>query len=39
MAHAADIARELREDARSHDCSVIVEDEHGTEVGRVLIAH
>jgi len=37
MAHAADIAKALGEDAGWRGCSVIVEDEHGTEIGRVLV--
>ena len=37
MAHAADIANVLVEDAGWRGCSVIVEDEHGTEIGRVLV--
>ena len=36
MAHAADIAKALGEDAGWRGCSVVVEDEHGTEIGRVL---
>jgi hypothetical protein len=37
MAHAADIANVLGEDAGWRGSSVIVEDEHGTEIGRVLV--
>jgi hypothetical protein len=37
MAHAADIAKALGEDAGWRDCTVVVEDENGTEVGRVLV--
>jgi hypothetical protein len=37
MAHATDIAKALGEDAGWRDCSVVVEDENGTEVGRVLV--
>jgi hypothetical protein len=37
MAHAADIAKALGEDASWRDCSVVVEDENGTEIGRVLV--
>ena len=37
MAHAADIAKALGEDTSCRDCSVVVEDENGTEIGRVLV--
>jgi hypothetical protein len=37
MAHATDIAKVLGEDAGWRDCSVVVEDENGTEIGRVLV--
>ena len=37
MAHAADIAKALGEDAGWRGSSVIVEDEHGAEIGRVLV--
>jgi hypothetical protein len=37
MAHATDIAKALGEDAGWRDCSVVVEDENGTEIGRVLV--
>jgi hypothetical protein len=38
MAHAADIAKGLGEDASWRDCSAVVEDENGTEIGRVLVS-
>jgi hypothetical protein len=37
MAHAADIANALGEEAGLRGCSVVVEDENGTEIGRVLV--
>jgi hypothetical protein len=37
MAHAADIAKALGEDAGWRGCSVVVEDENGIEIGRVLV--
>jgi hypothetical protein len=37
MAHAADIAKALAEDAARRGCSVLVEDENGAEIGRVLV--
>jgi hypothetical protein len=37
MAHASDIAKALGEDAGWGGCSVVVEDENGTEIGRVLV--
>ena len=37
MAHAADIAKDLGEDAGWHSYSVVVEDEQGMEIGRVPV--
>jgi uncharacterized protein DUF6894 len=37
MVHATDIAEALGEDAGWRGCSVVVEDEHGAEIGRVLV--
>jgi hypothetical protein len=37
MAHATDIAKALGEDARWRGCSMVVEDEYVTEIGRVLV--
>jgi hypothetical protein len=37
MAHAADIAKALGEDAGRRACSVVVEDENGIEIGRVPV--
>ena len=37
MAHAADIAKALGDDTGWRGCTVVVEDENGTEVGRVLV--
>jgi hypothetical protein len=37
MAHATEIAKALGEDALWLGSSVLVEDENGTEIGRVLV--